>query len=63
MAAGWGSSKGASVKTVQLALGHSTPVDTLNTDVGEPEAQEKTRALMNSALGRVPRLCPRQAPA
>jgi integrase len=51
--------KGASVKTVQLALGHSTPMVTLNTYVGEwPEAQEKTRALVDGALGRVPRMCP-----
>ncbi|WP_424528742.1 site-specific integrase [Sphaerisporangium viridialbum] len=56
--------KGASVKTVQLALGHSTPVVTLNTYVGEwPEAQEKTRALVDGALGRVPRMCPRQTPS
>ncbi|MEU4542116.1 tyrosine-type recombinase/integrase [Nonomuraea dietziae] len=51
--------KGASVKTVQLTLGHSSPMDTLNTYVGEwPEAHEKTRALVDSALGRVPRMCP-----
>ncbi|GAA3143291.1 hypothetical protein GCM10010466_37840 [Planomonospora alba] len=51
--------RGASVKTVQLALGHSTPTVTLNTYVGEwPEAQERTRALVDSALGRVPRMCP-----
>ncbi|GGT09972.1 hypothetical protein GCM10010156_78100 [Planobispora rosea] len=51
--------KGASVKTVQLALGHSTPTVTLNTYVGEwPEAQERTRALVDGALGRVPRMCP-----
>jgi integrase len=49
--------KGASVKTVQLALGHSTPTVTLNTYVGErPEAQERTRALVDGALGRVPRM-------
>ncbi|WP_248961889.1 hypothetical protein [Sphaerisporangium perillae] len=47
-----------------LALGHSTPVVTLNTYVVEwPEAQERTRALVDGALGRVPRMCPREAPA
>lgn len=51
--------KGASVKTVQLALGHPKPTVTLNTCVGEwPEAPEKTRALVDAALGRVPRMCP-----
>ncbi|MEU4718122.1 tyrosine-type recombinase/integrase [Nonomuraea dietziae] len=51
--------KGVSVKTVQLALGHSSPMDTLDTYVGEwPEAHEKTRALVDGALGRVPRMCP-----
>ncbi|MET7460399.1 tyrosine-type recombinase/integrase [Nonomuraea sp. NPDC005501] len=55
--------RGASVKTVQLALGHSTPMVTLNTYVGEwPEAQERTRALVDSALGRVPRMCPPRSP-
>lgn len=55
--------KGASVKTVQLALGHSTPMVTLNTYVGElPEAQERTRALVDSAFGRVPRMCPPRSP-
>lgn len=50
--------KGASVKTVQLALGHSTPMITLNTYVGEwPEAQERTCALVDSALGGVHRMC------
>ncbi|MDA2804580.1 tyrosine-type recombinase/integrase [Nocardiopsis suaedae] len=46
---------GASVKTVQLALGHATPTITLNTYVGEwPEAHERTRSLMDRALGNVP---------
>jgi integrase len=50
---------GASVKTVQLALGHSTPMVTLNTYVGEwPEAHERTRSLVDGALGRVPRMRP-----
>ncbi|WP_202805938.1 site-specific integrase [Actinopolymorpha alba] len=53
---------GASVKTVQLALGHSTPTITLNTYVGEwPEAEERTRALVDAALGDVPRMCPSEA--
>jgi integrase len=53
---------GASVKTVQLALGHSTPMVTLNTYVGEwPEAHEKTRSLVDVALGRVPQMCPPEA--
>lgn len=51
--------KGASVKTVQLALGHSTPTITLNEYVGEwPEAFEKTRTIVDGALGLVPRKCP-----
>ncbi|MDF2711763.1 MAG: integrase family protein [Nonomuraea muscovyensis] len=50
--------KGASVKAARLALGHSTPMVTLNTYVTEwPEAQERTPALVDSALGRVPRMC------
>lgn len=53
---------GASVKTVQLALGHSSPTVTLDTYVGEwPEAHEKTRAIVDGALGDVPRMCPRKA--
>lgn len=44
---------GASVKTVQLALGHTTPTVTLNTYVGHwPDAIETTRALIDSALRR-----------
>jgi integrase len=51
--------KGASVKTVQLALGHSSPTITLNEYVGEwPEAHEKTRTIVDGALGAVPRKCP-----
>jgi integrase len=43
---------GASVKTVQIALGHSSPTVTLNTYVGEwPEAVDRTRAIMDAALG------------
>jgi integrase len=42
---------GASVKTVQLALGHSTPMVTLNTYVGEwPEAIDRTRSIIDAAL-------------
>jgi len=50
---------GASVKTVQMALGHSTPMITLNEYVGEwPEAQERTRTIVDTALGDVPSKCP-----
>lgn len=51
--------EGASVKTVQMALGHSTPMVTLNEYVGEwPEAHERTRTIVDGSLGRVPRMCP-----
>jgi hypothetical protein len=44
---------------VQLALGHSTPMITLNTYVGEwPDTDEQTRSIVDSALGDVPRACP-----
>ncbi len=44
---------GASVKTVQLALGHSTPTVTLNTYVHEwPDVVDRTRLLIDGALGR-----------
>jgi integrase len=44
---------GASVKTVQLALGHSTPTVTLNTYVHEwPDVVDRTRLLVDGALGR-----------
>jgi integrase len=50
---------GASVKRVQLALGHSTPTITLNTYVGEwPDTDRQTRIIVDSALGDVPRMCP-----
>lgn len=56
--------KGASPKRVQLALGHSTPMITLNTYAGEwPEADERTRTIVDSALGDVPRMCPARAVA
>ncbi|MCI2416298.1 site-specific integrase [Saccharopolyspora sp. K220] len=48
---------GASVKTVQLALGHSTPTITLNTYAHEwPDAVDRTRALVDAALGVMPKL-------
>jgi integrase len=43
---------GASVKTVQLALGHSTPTITLNEYVHEwPDVPDRTRSLVDGALG------------
>jgi len=43
---------GANVKTVQLAMGHTTPTVTLNTYVGYwPDAVDQTRTLVDSALG------------
>ncbi|QUF03989.1 site-specific integrase [Actinosynnema pretiosum subsp. pretiosum] len=43
---------GASVRTVQKALGHSTPTITLNVYVHDwPEAVERTRALVDDVLG------------
>jgi integrase len=42
---------GASVKTVQTALGHSTPMITLNTYVGLwPEQIDRTRTIVDEAL-------------
>jgi integrase len=50
---------GASVKRVQLALGHSTPTITLNTYVGEwPDTDQETTTIVDAALGHVPRMCP-----
>jgi integrase len=50
--------QGASVERVQMALGHSTPMITLNTYVGEwPESQERTRSIVDSALGGVHSKC------
>lgn len=50
---------GAGVKRVQLALGHSTPMITLNTYVGEwPDTDERTRSIVDDALGDVPCVCP-----
>lgn len=46
---------GASVKRVQLALGHSTPTITLNEYVGEwPGTDRQTRSIVDAALGSVP---------
>lgn len=43
---------GASVKTVQTALGHSSPAITLSTYLHEwPDAIDRTRTLVNTALG------------
>jgi integrase len=43
---------GANVKSVQLAMGHTTPTITLNTYVGYwPDAVDQTRSLVDSALG------------
>lgn len=45
-------SAGASVKTVQVALGHSTPTTTLNSYVGLwPDQIDRTRTLVDHALG------------
>ena len=46
---------GANVKTVQLAMGHTTPMITLNTYVGYwPDAVDRTRSLVNAVLGCTP---------
>lgn len=40
------------MKTVQLALGHSTPMVTLNTYVGYwPDQNDRTRTLVDQAPG------------
>lgn len=50
---------GASVKEVQLAMGHATPMITLNTYAGEwPDGTGKTRSIVDAALGSVPAACP-----
>jgi integrase len=51
---------GANVKVVQLALGHATPMITLNTYLGYwPEDQsDRTRHLIDEALGNEPYLVP-----
>lgn len=44
---------GANVKTVQMALGHSTPTVTLNTYLGYwPDMLDRTRTLVDEALQR-----------
>ncbi len=46
---------GAAVKTVQLALGHSSPMITLNTYAHEwPDALDRTRTLVDATLGARP---------
>lgn len=46
---------GANVKTVQMALGHSSPTITLNTYVGLwPDQLDRTRTLVDAALGSPP---------
>ena len=43
---------GANVKTVQLAMGHTTPTVTLNTYVGYwPDSVDQTRTLVDASLG------------
>jgi integrase len=43
---------GANVKTVQMALGHSSPTITLDTYVGLwPDQIDRTRSLVDHALG------------
>ena len=40
------------MKSVQLAMGHTTPTITLNTYVGyRPDAVDRTRTLVDSVLG------------
>jgi integrase len=51
--------QGADVKTVQLAMGHKTPMITLKTYAGEwPGAGGRTRSIIDAALGSVPSQCP-----
>lgn len=53
---------GASVKRVQLALGHSNPMITLNTYVGEwPDTDQETSTIVDATLGLVPSMCPQPA--
>ena len=65
--------KGASVKTVQMALGHSSPTITLNTYAGLwPDSGNRTRTLVDDVLGQQARpgwqlhsepLCSQSVPA
>jgi len=51
--------EGKSVKAVQLAMGHATPMITLNTYAGYwPEEEGSTRSIIDAALGNVPGQCP-----
>jgi integrase len=51
--------EGRSVKAVQLAMGHATPMITLNTYAGMwPEESGSTRSIVDAALGDVPSVCP-----
>lgn len=55
---------GASVKTVQLALGHAKASMTLDVYLGLwPEATDRTRTILDEALGSrdVPQMCPAEA--
>ena len=46
---------GANVKTVQLALGHSSPTITLDAYVGLwPDSADRTRTIVDAALGTAP---------
>jgi integrase len=50
--------EGKSVKAVQLAMGHATPMITLNTYAGMwPEEDGSTRSIVDAALGNVPAEC------
>lgn len=51
--------EGKSVKAVQLAMGHATPMITLNTYAGMwPEEEGSMRSIIDAALGNVPAECP-----
>jgi len=50
--------EGKSPKYVQLAMGHATPMITLNTYAGLwPEKEGTTRSIIDAALGNVPAEC------
>jgi len=56
--------RGASVKRVQLGPGRSTPMITLNTYAEEwPDTDDYARAIVDSALGNVPCICPTRCSA
>lgn len=51
--------EGKSVKAVQVAMGHATPMITLNTYAGMwPEEAGSTRSIIDAALGNMPSECP-----